>query len=312
MKKILLDYLICPDCLPAEMDLKPEIESENSGDILEGALHCPRCGRNYPIKNGTAYLDPERTARTISDEKYETTPVVSSYLWSHFGDILGHEQASDAYSQWSSEMDSMGGLALDIGGAVGRFCLEMSRKADFSIGLDKSGAFIRTARELCSTGAITFPLVEEGDLAREVRLTLPDEWRRDKVEFIVADALFLPFKSRIFSSLAGLNLIDKVPSPSVHFNEMNRVAQEQGAQFLFSDPFSWSEDVAQKGEWLGGTSAGPYPGRGLENVMDLLRGELNGFSPSWKIEKRGHVWWKIRTHSNHYEQIRSLYVKAVR
>ena len=81
---------------------------------------------------------------------------------------------------------------------------------------------------------------------------------------------------------------------------------------LFSDPFSWSEDVATEEDWLGGTERGPYSGRGVENIMEVLKGEKGGLVPEWKIEKHGHVWWKIRTHSNHFELIRSCYVKAVR
>jgi len=170
---------------------------------------------------------------------------------------------------------------------VGRFSFEMSNKSDFSVGMDKSASFVRAARELCRNGEKTFPLSVEGDLTREVTLRLPGEWRMDKVEFIVADALFLPFRSRSFSSLSGLNLIDKVPSPYKHFTEMNRVAREKDAQFLFSDPFSWSEDVAEKEEWLGGALNGAYSGRGLKNVTDLLQGSKNGFSPPWQIQENG-------------------------
>ncbi len=312
MKKALLDILICPSCLPDENALNADIESQDGDDILSGALKCPQCGRAFPIKNGVANLDPAINVQSSSDLRYETSQVLSSYLWSHFGDLLGHEQASDAYSKWAKAMTPRNGFALDIGGAVGRFSFEMSNKSDFSVGLDKSASFIQAARELCRKGKTTFSLAVEGDLTREVTLQLPREWRLDKVEFIVADALFLPFRSRSFSSVSGLNLIDKVPSPYKHFMEMNRIAQEKDAQFLFSDPFSWSEDVAGKEEWLGGASSGPYSGRGLENVMKILQGRNNGFSPPWKVQDNGHVWWKIRTHSNHYELIRSLFIKAVR
>ncbi|MCD6298680.1 MAG: molybdopterin-dependent oxidoreductase [Deltaproteobacteria bacterium] len=97
----------------------------------------------------------------------------------------------------------------------------------------------------------------------------------------------LPFRSKTFSSLASLNLIDKVPLPIKHLKEINRVAKEKDAQFLFSDPFSWSKDISNEEDWLGGTDRGPYSGRGIENITALLKGERNELLPEWRIEKHG-------------------------
>jgi len=109
MKKALLDVLICPSCLPEENALKANIASQDGDDILSGALQCPQCNRTFPIEDGVAYLDPAINAQSSSDLRYETPQVLSSYLWSHFGDILGHEQASDAYSKWADAMTPMNG-----------------------------------------------------------------------------------------------------------------------------------------------------------------------------------------------------------
>ena len=204
------------------------------------------------------------------------------------------------------------GVTIDAGSAVGRFTFEMSGKSDFVIGIDNSLSFVRSARELMINRQMRIPLQQEGLIQREETLYLPEAWDSDKVEFIVGDALALPFRSGTFSSLASLNLVDKVPLPMKHLKEMNRVAREKDAQFLFSDPFSWSTDVAKEKDWLGGKNNGPYSGRGLNNIIELLKGEKNELLPEWRIENHGHIWWKIRTHSNHFEQIRSCFVKADR
>ena len=153
---------------------------------------------------------------------------------------------------------------------------------------------------------------EEGLLTREKRMQLPKRWSTEKVEFIVGDAQVLPFRSKTFSLLASLNLIDKVPLPLGHLEEMNRVARDSEAQFLLSDPFSWSSEIAREENWLGGTHEGPFSGEGIGNVVGLLAGKKGEFSPPWKIDKQGHVWWKIRTHRNHFEFIRSCFIKASR
>jgi uncharacterized protein YbaR (Trm112 family) len=313
MKKLLIDILICPACLPDENRLTTEIIEEQDEDIFSGSLTCRQCGKVYPIRNGIALLDPafpQQKDKGVS--KYETAPVLSSYIWSHYGDILNDPNASSAYTEWADLMHLNSGLAIDAGSAVGRFTFEMSQKSDFVIGVDNSLSFIQSARELMINRRIKIDLLQEGILTREETLYLPETWDSGKVEFIVGDALALPFRTETFSSLASLNLIDKVPLPIKHLKEMNRVAKERDAQFLFSDPFSWSKDVSNEEDWLGGTDRGPYSGRGMENIMALLKGERKELLPEWRVEKHGHIWWKIRTHSNHFELIRSCFVNAHR
>lgn len=313
MKKALLDLLICPACLPDEIRLNETIREVSDEDILAGELICPQCSRNYRIENGIADLDPtDSMIGSAAENKYESAHVVSSYLWSHYADILNDENASDAYQRWAELMEPHEGLAIDAGAAVGRFTFEMAQKSDFAIGLDTSRAFIQTARELMIHREMTVALKQEGNITSDVTLSLPREWNTDRLEFIVADALFLPFRSDSAGSLSSLNLIDKVPRPIRHLTEMNRVTRKAEAQFLLSDPFSWSEEAAEEEEWLGGKSSGTYAGKGLDNVMALLNSERNQLPPTWDISSHGHAWWKIRTHANHYEQIRSCYVKANR
>ncbi len=313
MKKAIIEMLVCPACLPDENKLSSKVLQEQGDDIFKGSLTCRKCGKVYPIRNGIAFLDlMSFQKREKTDSKYETTPVLSSYVWSHYGDILNDSNASSAYSEWADFMNPHSGVTIDAGSAVGRFTFEMSKKSDFVIGIDNSLSFVQAARELMIKRRMKIDLKQEGRLTEEKTVYLPEIWDSNKVEFIVGDAQALPFRSKAFSSLASLNLVDKVPFPIRHLKEMNRVAKEKDVQFLFSDPFSWSEDVANEEDWLGGTERGPYSGRGVENIMAHLKGEKSGLVPEWKIEKHGHVWWKIRTHSNHFELIRSCFVKAFR
>jgi uncharacterized protein YbaR (Trm112 family) len=313
MKRILLNMLVCPACLPAERGLEVDTAAAEGDDIVEGTLSCPACGSIYPVRQGVACLDPAHLqARGGSGSKYETPEVLASYLWSHFGDILGDEEATSAYGEWAGLMASRPGMALDAGSAVGRFTFEMGRKSDFAVGVDNSFSFVRCARGLMRDRRAKVTLKEEGRLVREAVLSLPEAWDTSKVEFIVGDAQALPFRSGLFSAVASLNLVDKVPFPTQHLREICRLAAKEDAQFLFSDPFSWSEEVADEREWLGGAQEGPNRGPAMETVMSLLSRGTDGWSPGWRIERHGHIWWKIRTHANHFELIRSCYVKAVR
>lgn len=312
MKKQLLELLICPLCLPGEYGLAADITHETDGDIETGVLRCSHCAALFPIIDGVALLDPQATDNQRAANKYETDEVVSSYLWSHFSDLLDDPQGSQAYATWAGLMRPQGGVALDAGGAVGRFTFEMSSRCDFALGIDTSQAFIRAARRLLLERSLVVSLKDEGMLRREVTIRLPEEWRSDRAEFIVANALALPLRRKSIGLFSSLNLVDKVPSPLGHLREMNRVTRDVDAQFILSDPFSWSTEAAPVQEWLGGTAEGRFGGKGLANVAALLAEGAGELAPAWRVGEPGSVWWTIRTHSNHYELIRSCYVHASR
>ena len=313
MKELLVDLLICPSCLPVEAGLKCLIKEKDGEDILSGSLYCPHCNNNYPIRDGVAVILPvssEIDTRGLS--KYEKSSLLSSYLWAHYADILKDMDATAAYEEWAALLRDGSGISLDAGCAVGRFTFEMSMKSDFAVGIDNSPAFINTARQLMINRQTEFSTPEEGLLREERLIKLPETFDSAKVEFVVGDAQRLPFRMNSFSSVASLNLVDKIPSPLAHLREMNRVAEETSTQFLISDPFSWSTDIAKESEWLGGVTEGTHAGKGIDNIRSLLTAGNEGFLPEWKVEKQDHVWWKIRNHKNHFELIRSCYIKAVR
>ncbi len=313
MKSHVTDFLICPACLPKEMRLTLDVRESHGIEVISGVLKCPQCLSNYAIVGGIANLDPQQrdlTAETKS--KYEESEVVSSYLWSHYADLFGDEEVTGAYPEWAEQIVTETGFALDAGCAVGRFTFELSRKFDFAVGIDSSRSFIAQARKLLLERRLDFNLKREGNLREKRAIKLPESWDETKVEYIVADAQALPFRSHCFSCVASLNLVDKLPKPLLHLKEMSRAAMRTGAQLLFSDPFSWSVAYTQEEDWLGGRDSGAYAGEGLDNVQAILEGEASEIDPPWTIENRGEVWWKIRNHRHHFELIRSCFIKAVR
>ncbi|MEW6665411.1 MAG: methyltransferase domain-containing protein [Thermodesulfobacteriota bacterium] len=313
MKKRLLELLICPACLPSERPLGASVSRTDGEDILAGDLTCKSCSTRYPVKDGVGVLlrAPAETERKPHD-RYETEPLVSAYLWSQYGDLFGEPEAAKAYRTWASLAGRDRALSLDAGCAVGRFTFELSARSEFTVGLDRSTAFVRTARRLMQEGHLTFSLITEGLLTESRSIALPEAWRADRTEFIMADALALPFPREVFSFLGSLNLIDKVSKPLQHLREINRVARGKDSLLLFTDPFSWSTESAAVEDWLGGKNEGPYAGPGIANVRRLLEGEGGVLEPAWRIREQGSVSWTIRNHRNHRELIRSEYLLAAR
>lgn len=312
LKDFLLDILVCPACLPAEQALSLSSREREGGDILEGTLTCKGCGRPFPIVDGMALLLPAPPAASgpAEDAPYEASWKVSSYLWTHYGDLLGEEEATRAYGEWAGLLAPSPGFALDAGCAAGRMTFELARSGGYAVGLDTSPALLKAARTLLVRGSLTFPLKEEGRVYREVTLRLPEAWDREGVEFCLGDAQSMPFRGKAFGALASLNLIDRLPRPLAHLREMTRVAREVEAQFLFSDPFSWSEDFTPEEEWLGGHPETPT--RGIDQVCRILTQSPPGTAPAWSLRRRGRITWKIRDHRNRFECIRSAFLLVAR
>ena len=59
MKKTLTDILACPVC---RGELALSVETEEEGEVIKGALHCGKCGVDYPIEDGIPNLLPPESA----------------------------------------------------------------------------------------------------------------------------------------------------------------------------------------------------------------------------------------------------------
>lgn len=296
----LLDFLMCPDCLPGEVPLRLQGGAvREDDDILSGHLECPRCSHTHNITDGTAVVLPQNSVTSAAQLRYETAAALGSYLWTHFGDITAEDHACDAYASWAGMLQGGEAPALDAGSAMGRITMELAARCGFAVGVDFSRSFVRTSRELWKNGRIDSRIVTEGRLTREFSVELPDRLRQGVAEFIVADAMALPFPAGAFKTLSSLNLLDKICRPLDHVHELFRVAMDSGSTLLIADPFSWAEEICPPEDWLGGTEKGEFAGRARDNLERLLAGD--GF----QIRNQEPIWWTIRNHDNHYETIRS-------
>lgn len=314
MKKWMHDKLRCPECLPDERPLTLAIAKQEDDDVTEGRLTCQGCGRSYPISEGVAILLPEQSRpHLLTGTGYNSWQMLSAYLWSHYSEFFRDPDATDAYRRWSSCLkEAPPGQALDIGCAVGRLSFELSGTHAHVIGIDTSFPFIAKARELVKKKKLSFDLVVEGLITRSRSCDLPEDWHYDRVEFLVADALALPFPENYFSTVASINLLEKVTHPRHHLLDINRVLQTEEAMFVFSDPFSWDENVSAPELWLGGTDNGHGESRGIDNMADFFLGRDKVFDPPFKIIDRGSVPWKIRKTENLWEHIHSQYIIGLR
>lgn len=314
MKEFLLPHLICPACLPAEIALEVGTKRIDHDDIISGELFCRKCRKRFPITDGIAFLLPDPQGYSVGGQmKYDESEMVNRYLWSHFADLAcATEDATTTAAAWVPLLAESPESSFDAGCAVGRLTFEMAARSGWAVGCDLSVNFIRTARRLIQERCCTFSLPLEGNLRETFQFQLPSHWPGDNLEFIVANAMAVPFAKETFRQASSLNLLDRVAYPLAHLYEMNRLLCRDGASFLFADPFSWSTSSTPEERWLGGTAQGEYAGRGLDNVRRLLLGKNRVITPDWRIEQEGELQWHMRSHSNHRELISSQYLLAVR
>jgi len=310
MKRFLLPHLICPACLPKEYRLLASIGHEADGDIITGYLSCTKCMRRFPIKDGIALLLPDPDSE--GHWRYEDADTLNRYLWSHYADLHGDNENAAANAAWANSLADHSRTALDAGCSVGRIAFEMAARSAWAVGCDLSQSFIRTARRLVKERNLKYSLPLEGNLRETFQIKLPDAWPTENLEFVVADALRLPFARETFQQIASLNVLDRVSYPLAHLFEMNRIASLKEASFLFASPFSWATSDIPEERWLGGTATGQYRGRGIENVRALLEGKGKILTPPWKISPAGSVQWKMRSHCNHCESFKSDTLVATR
>jgi len=315
MKRWVADKLICPECAALEMPLELTVREEQLEDVMDGELRCPDCDRRYPIRSGIAVILPEKTLTVMDSEAgYNSPAMVSSYLWSHFCDLIGDPQATDAYDVWSAPLRPCSGIALDVGCAVGRLSLELAKTHERVIGVDTSYAFVRQARQILTRRRLDFDMIIEGTLTEPRGCAFDDDWDLNGVDFIVADALALPFRSHNFATVAAINILEKVPDPLLHLKEINRMLTAAASTFLFSDPFSWDPAVSPPETWLSGNCQGNcqgdchYSQRGIDTLRRMFRGEFGVFDPPLEIAADGEVAWKIRKTAHLWEHITSQYL----
>ena len=313
MKKWLNEKLICPECLADEIPLELNITTEIDGDVIEGELTCAACKRSYPIHKGVAVLLPEKSMSVVSDASgYNSKNMLSSYLWSHFCDFLKDPEATDAYRVWSSFFKKSDGVALDIGCSVGRLSFELSKTHSYVIGIDTSISFIEKARDLLQKKSLEFDLIIEGLITEKRSCDFDAAFNYDHVDFVVADALALPFPKSFFSTVTSINLLEKVSSPIRHLMDINRVLREKKSMFVFSDPFSWDESVSHPDHWLSGGTNGNGNLRGIDSISNYFLGKDEIFHPPFEILDKGKVPWRIRKTENLWEQIISQFIVGTR
>ncbi len=175
--------------------------------------------------------------------------------------------------------------SLDIGCAVGRSTLELSRYASEVIGVDFSASFINTADRIRRGEAISYRRYAEMHLATELVANLPDGVHPDRVSYEQGDAMALRDDLGDFDLVHAANLICRLPEPIRFLARLPQLVRP-GGRLVLATPATWLVDH---------TPAANQPG-GL--TLDYLRVHLGeGFD----LVSVAEVPFLIREHQRKFQ-----------
>lgn len=236
---------------------------------------------------------------------YETEPLLREYLALHYGegqDILGYPFGPvDALGfpqrcvRENMDLSSLSPScqALDLGCAVGRSALELSRHCGRVVAIDYSANFIRAARELVERRRMPVALKQEGDLQRLIEVELPGECDPTRVDFRVGDAQNLPDDLGNFEVVLAANLLCRLQQPQRLLQRLPQLVKS-GGQLVLTTPCTWMEEFTPRENWLGGFYQDGTPVSTLDTLKRFLETDF-------RLESARDMPFLIREHARKFQ-----------
>lgn len=202
---------------------------------------------------------------------YESDRYVGEYLLFHYGKVKeilpwagGPVDALDFPVRTVAHFSSgTAGRALDVGCAVGRSALELSRTNDEVIGIDFSNAFVEAARQIGAGDELVCKRLEEAAEVTEVTVRRPNGVDGTKVSFEVGDAMNLRADLGSFDRVHAANLVCRLPEPRKFLSRLSDLVN-RGGELVLATPCTWLEEFTQRENWPEG------------RTLDWLKKELAG------------------------------------
>ena len=335
---------LCPACVTHHRQEEPlqlgKVVHATEHEVLEGTLVCgrPECGSVYPIIDGIPILVAD-LAHYLNQHAHEilwrndldhvlqscigdalgagvvfdnNRHYLSAYVDGHYRDmdpLLAELSAEAPVMRFlADDLESAPGPKLDVGCSVGRITFELGIRApsETVLGIDLNFTMLRFARRLTQSEAVPYPRKRVGVVYDHHAISYPASHGASNVDFWACDACALPFSEESFGQVTSLNVLDCVPSPTQHLQEILRLLRPEG-RALLSTPFDWSAPVTPMHAWLGGHSQhNEWHGESSEILFETL-GLLKDHEEShFEIQSKRDIPWEVRIHQRNTALYHSL------
>ncbi len=177
------------------------------------------------------------------------------------------------------------GRALDLGCAVGRSTLELSKFADEVLGVDFSAAFVAAAETVRSGGALAYCRYGEMHRPESLFARCPEGTAPDRVSFERGDAMDLRADLGAFDLVHAANLLCRLSEPRRLLDRLPALVKP-GGRLVFATPATWMEACT--------ASEHQPPGR----TLDFLQACLGG---SFELLSVAELPFLIREHQRKFQ-----------
>jgi putative 4-mercaptohistidine N1-methyltranferase len=130
--------------------------------------------------------------------------------------------------------------ALDLGCAVGRSTLELSKIAREVIGIDFSAAFIDAAEAIRRGETLTYFRYGEMHQREALSVTMPASIAPDRVSYETGDAMDLREDLGAFDLVHAANLLCRLPDPRRFLDRLPSLVKP-GGHLVITTPATWME-----------------------------------------------------------------------
>ncbi len=225
---------------------------------------------------------------------YETQRLVDEYLLFHYGqdhEILPWENGPVSALRFPArtvtELLPAGSVAraLDIGCAVGRSSLELSKSCQEVIGIDYSHAFIHAAQAIQTRGQLPYQITREGHTIEPLTAHLPENIQSARVTFQQGDAMNLPDTLGKFDLIHAANLICRLTEPLRFLTRLPSLLNS-GGHLLLTTPCTWLAEFTPPDRWPAGST------------LDWLKETL---APGFSLVQQKDLPFLIREHARKFQ-----------
>lgn len=130
--------------------------------------------------------------------------------------------------------------ALDLGCAVGRSTLELSKTAREVIGIDFSAAFIEAAEAIRRGESLAYHRYAEMHQREPLAVRLPEGIAPDRVSYETGDAMDLRDDLGSFDLVHAANLLCRLPEPRQFLDRLPSLVKP-GGHLVLATPATWME-----------------------------------------------------------------------
>ena len=202
MKPSALRFLVCPCC---RRELALDVRHQVDGEVMEGALRSPGCGREYPITRGVP--------RFVDGGSYASS---FGFQWDRFRHVQldsrngrgESERTLFATTGWT-DADYAGRLVLDAGVGAGRFAEVAAAKGAEVVGFDLTNA---------------------------VDAAFANVGRHPRVHLLQADIFAMPFREGTFDLAFSVGVLHHTPDTRAAFQRVAATVKPCGgfAVYLYA------------------------------------------------------------------------------